>query len=162
MSAASAISQKGNGYAIRCLLVLLASAVAQGAPLANLAMACSDESAIGQDFESCSSYAYEIPTNQLIVFSSSYTWRKAADLAAFDLLLVCTIPVEPGAYSSCRDSAGIRRTAFVPKDSVIMGGRNSVIVSKTGGDYTDPVTAAKTLSRAIRGVSRRSGRNNPA
>ena len=26
---------------------------------------------------------------------------------------------------------------------MITGGRNSVIVSKTGGDYTDPVTAAK-------------------
>ena len=84
-----------------------------------------------------------MPTNQLIVVSSSYVWRKAADLAAADILLVCTIPVEPGAYSSCRDSAGIRRTAFVPKDSVITGGRNSVIVSKTGGDYTDPVTAAE-------------------
>ena len=72
-----------------------------------------------------------------------YVWRKAADLAGSDLLFVCTIPVEPGAYSSCRDAAGIRRTAFVPKDSVIMGGRNSVIVSKTGGDYTDPVTAAE-------------------
>ena len=88
--------------------------------------------------------AYEIPTNPLIVSSgSSYVWRKAGDLAGSDLVLVCTIPVEPGAYSSCRDAAGIRRTAFVPKDSVITGGRNSVIVSKTGGDYTDPVTAAE-------------------
>ena len=78
---------------------LLAGGAAQSAPLANLAMACPDESAIGQDFESCSGYAYQIPTNQLIVVSSSYTWRKAADLAPSDLLAVCTIPVEPGAYS---------------------------------------------------------------
>ena len=124
-------------------LALLASAAAHSAPLANLVLACPDESAIDQAFDACHGYIYEIPTNERIVVSSSYVWRKAADLAASDLLLVCTIPVEPGAYSSCRDSAGIRRTAFVPKDSVIMGGRNSVIVSKTGGDYSDPVTAAK-------------------
>ena len=87
---------------------------------------------------------YQIPTNQLIVFSgSSLLWSRASDLDGSDLVLVCTIPVEPGAYSSCRDAAGIRRTAFVPKDSVISGGRNSVIVSKTGGDYNDPVTAAE-------------------
>ncbi len=123
---------------------LLVGAAAQSAPLANLVMACPDESAIGQDFESCSGYAYEIPTNQLIVFSaSSLLWSRASDLAGYELVLVCTIPVEPGDYSSCRDAAGIRRMAYVPKDSVISGGRNSVIVSKTGGDYTDPVTAAE-------------------
>ena len=49
----------------------------------------------------------------------------------------------PATYSSCRDAAGIRRIAYVPKDSVITGGHNSVIVSQTGGDYTDPVTAAE-------------------
>ena len=96
---------KPTAFSVTLVLVMVAQlpGVARSAPLPNLAMACSDESAIGQDFESCTSYAYEIPTNQLIVFSSSYVWRKAADLAAFDLLLVCTIPVEPGAYSSCRD-----------------------------------------------------------
>ena len=67
------------------------------------------------------------------LLGSSYVWRSAGDLAGSDLVLVCTLPVEPGSYSSCRDAAGIRRTAFVPKDSVITGGRNSVIVSKTGG-----------------------------
>ena len=130
---------------IRYLLpfAVLLGGAAQGAPLANLVLSCPDESAIDQPFDACHGYIYEIPTNERIVVSSSYVWRKAADLAASDLLLVCTIAVEPGAYSSCRDSAGIRRTAFVPKDSVIMGGRNSVIVSKTGGDYTDPVTAAE-------------------
>jgi hypothetical protein len=124
-------------------LALLVSAAAHSAPLANLVLSCPDESAIGQAVDACQGYIYETPTNERIVVSSSYSWRKAADLAASDLLQVCTIAVEPGAYSSCRDSASIRRTAFVPKDSVIMGGRNSVIVSKTGGDYTDPVTAAE-------------------
>ena len=130
---------------IRCALAfaLLAGGAAHSAPLANLVLSCPDESAIDQPFDACHGYIYEIPTNQRIVVSSSYVWRRAADLAGSDLLIVCTIPVEPGAYSSCRDSAGIRRTAFVPKDSVISGGRNSVIVSKTGGDYTDPVTAAE-------------------
>jgi hypothetical protein len=118
--------------------------VAQSAPLPNLVLACSDESAIGRDFGSCHNPAYQIPTSQLVVFSgSSLLWSTASDLAGSDLVLVCTIPVEPDAYSSCRDAAGIRRTAFVPKDSVISGGSNSVIVSKTGGDYSDPVTAAE-------------------
>ena len=130
---------------IRYLLpfAVLVGGAAHSAPLANLVLSCPDESAIDQPFDACHGYIYEIPTNERIVVSSSYVWRKAADLAPSDLLMVCTIPVEPGAYSSCRDSAGIRRTAFVPKDSVITGGRNSVIVSKTGGDYTDPVTAAQ-------------------
>ena len=122
---------------------VLVGGAAHGAPLANLVLHCPDESAIDQAFDACHGYIYEIPTNERIVVSSSYVWRKAAGLSPSDLLMVCTIPVEPGAYSSCRDSAGIRRTAFVPKDSVITGGRNSVIVSKTGGDYTDPVTAAE-------------------
>ena len=136
---------KPSAFSVTLALVVVAqlTGVAQSAPLANLVLHCPDESAIDQAFDACHGYIYEIPTNELIVVSSSYVWRKAADLAASDLLLVCTIPVEPGAYSSCRDSAGIRRTAFVPKDSVITGGRNSVIVSKTGGDYTDPVTAAQ-------------------
>jgi hypothetical protein len=109
-------------------------------------LACPDENAINQvALAACYGYVYQIPTNERIVVSpslSSAFWRKAADLAVSELVLVCTIPVEPGAYSSCRDSAGSRRTAYVRKDSVISGGRNSVTVSKTGGDYADPVTAA--------------------
>jgi hypothetical protein len=36
-------------------------------------------------------------------------------------------------YSSCRDAVGVRRTAFVRRDSIMGGG--SVTVEKTGGDY---------------------------
>jgi hypothetical protein len=129
-----------------CALLLIGSA-AQSAPLPNLALSCPDENAINQvALDACRGYVYQIPTNERIVVSpslSSYFWRSAADLAASELVQVCTIPVEPGAYSSCRDAAGNRRTAFVRKDSIISGGRNSVTVSKGGGDYTDPVTAAK-------------------
>jgi hypothetical protein len=56
------------------LLALITGTPVQSAPLPNLALACSDESAIGQEFDACSSYVYEIPTNQLIVVSSSYIW----------------------------------------------------------------------------------------
>ena len=133
---------------IRYLLpfAVLLGGVAQGAPLANLAMACPDESAIGRPFDDCRGYAYQVPSNQLIVATGSFGsafWRRASDLSGADTVLVCTIPVEPGQYSSCRDATGARRMAFVRKDSIITGGRNSVIVSKTGGDYTDPVTAAE-------------------
>ncbi len=125
------------------LALLLGGAAAHSAPVANLVLACPDNNAVGQAFDSCRGYVYQIPTNQLIVVSGpSYIWRRASDLAGSDTLSVCTLPAEPGQYSSCRDGTGARRTAFVRKDSVITGGRNNVIVSKTGGDYSDPVTAA--------------------
>ncbi len=128
---------------VLALALLLGGAIAHGTPVANLVLACPDNAAVDQAFDSCRGYVYQIPTNQLIVVSGpSYIWRSASDLAGSDTLSVCTIAVEPGQYSSCRDAAGNRRTAFVRKDSVITGGRNSVIVSKTGGDYSDPVTAA--------------------
>ena len=38
-----------------------------------------------------------------------------------DTVFVCTLPVEPGQYSSCRDATGVRRMALVRKDSVIAG-----------------------------------------
>ena len=68
-------------------------------------------------------------------------WRVFGDLIGADTVLVCTLPVEPGQYSSCRDASGVRRTALVRKDSIMAGG--SVTVDKTGADYTDPVTAAQ-------------------
>ena len=62
---------------IRYLLpfAVLVGGAAQGAPLANLVLSCPDESAIGQPFEACHGYIYEIPTNERIVVSSSYVWR---------------------------------------------------------------------------------------
>jgi hypothetical protein len=127
-------------------LALLASAVAHGVPVSFLPLSCPDEDAINQvALDACSGYVYELPTNELIVVSpsgSSYFWRKASDLAGHEAVLVCTIPVEPGTYSSCRDATGRRRTAYQRKDVHFKEGRNSVVVSKTGGHYSDPVTAA--------------------
>ncbi len=126
---------------VLALALLLGGAIAHGTPVASLVLACPDNAAIDQAFDSCRGYVYQIPTNQLIVVSGpSYVWHRASDLAGSDTLSVCTLPVEPGQYSSCRDATGARRTAFVRKDTVIASG--GVTVSKTGGDYTDPVTAA--------------------
>ena len=88
-------------------LALLVSAVAQSAPVPNLALTCSDENAIGQPQDACHGiWAYQIPTDPLIVSSgSSYVWRVFGDLIGADTVLVCTLPVEPGQYSSCRDAA---------------------------------------------------------
>jgi hypothetical protein len=125
-------------------LAVLVSAVAQSGPVANLVLACPDENAIGRaGVDSCRGYVYQLPTNERIVTSGSnqtHFWRRVGDLIGADRVLVCTIPVEPGKYSSCRDATGVRRTAFVPKDSIIGG---SVTVDKTGADYTDPVRAAQ-------------------
>ena len=124
-------------------LALLVSAAAHSAPVPNLALTCSDENAIGQPQNACHGvWAYQVPTNASVVSSgSSYVWRVFGDLIGADTVLVCTLPVEPGQYSSCRDAAGMRRTALVRKDSIVAGG--SVTVDQTGADYTDPVTAAQ-------------------
>jgi hypothetical protein len=132
-----------------CLALTLSAALLAGAvdsaPVPNLVLACPDASAIGQPgLDSCGGYTYEIPTNQRIVSTGSFSlnfWVTASDLGGPNTLLVCTLPVEPGTYSSCRDALGVRRTAYVPKDSVLAGG--VVTVSKTGGDYADPITAAE-------------------
>jgi hypothetical protein len=115
---------------------------AQATPVANLPLTCSSESSIGQSQNDCTGvWSYQTPNAQLIVLQGpAGIWMRAADLASNETLAVCLLPVEPGTYSSCRDGSGVRRTAFVPKGSVIGG--NSVTVSKAGGDYTDPVTAA--------------------
>ena len=123
-------------------LALLVSAAAHSAPVPKLVLTCSDENAIGQPQDAChGTWAYALPTDPLIVSSgSSYVWRVFGGLSGTDTVLVCTLPVEPGQYSSCRDAAGVRRTDLLPKYSIV--GDDSVTVSKTGGDYTDPVTAA--------------------
>ena len=126
-------------------LALLLSAAAHSEPIPALVLTCSDENAIGQPQNTCNGvWAYQVPTNASIVSSGPYgVWRVFGDLISSDTVLVCSLPVEPGQYSSCRDASGARRTAFALKPTFSSSGRNSVIVSKTGGDYTDPVTAAE-------------------
>jgi hypothetical protein len=133
----------GFFVALAVLSITQLVAVAHGAPVPNLVLTCSDGRAIGQAQSACDGiWAYQIPTDPLIVSSgSSYVWRVLGDLIGADTVLVCTLPVEPGQYSSCRDASGVRRIALVRKDSIMAGG--SVTVDKTGADYTDPVTAAQ-------------------
>ena len=139
----SAHAGKRTGFLALAVVSLQLVAVAHGAPVPNLVLTCSDENAIGQEQNACDGiWAYQIPANALVVSSGSFgVWVSARDLASSDTVLVCTLPVEPGQYSSCRDASGARRTAFVRKDSIT--GHGTVTVSKTGGDYTDPVTAAQ-------------------
>ena len=84
--------------------------VAQAAPVANLPLTCPDAGAIGQT--NCGGLVYQSPTPQLIVLkgpSSAATWARANSLTSSDTVAVCTLPVEPGTYSSCRDASGVRR-----------------------------------------------------
>jgi hypothetical protein len=93
--------------------------MAEAAPVANLPLTCPNAGAIGQT--DCSGLAYQSPAPALIVLegpSSAPTWARASTLASADTLAVCTLPVEPGTYSSCRDSACVRRIAFVAKSTV--------------------------------------------
>jgi hypothetical protein len=128
---------------------------AQAAPIANLPLTCPNAGAIGQS--DCSGLVYRSPTPELIVLkgpSSAPTWARASTLASADTLAVCTLPVEPGTYSSCRDSSGVRRIAYVPKSTVFpdspppsggTGGsspRSIAVVAASGGHYTDPLAAA--------------------
>ena len=124
-------------------LALLVSAAAHSAPVPNLVLTCSDENAIGQPQNACHGiWAYQVPTNASVVSSGSLAiWRVFGDLIGADTVYVCTLPVEPGQYSSCRDASGVRRMALVRTDSIVAGG--SVTVDKTGADYTDPVAAAQ-------------------
>ena len=96
--------------------------VAQAAPVANLPLTCPDAGAIGQPPSNCSGWIYQLPnTEQIIVLkgpSESAIWARASSLTSSDTLFVCTLPVEPGTYSSCRDASGVRRFAFVPKSQV--------------------------------------------
>ena len=92
--------------------------VAEAQLVANLPLTCSSESAIGQT--NCDGeWAYSVPnTDQLIVLRSNGTWERAATLASADTLTVCALPVQPGIYSNCRDSAGVRRLVQLPKSQV--------------------------------------------
>ena len=141
--------------------------VAKSAPLANLVLACPDESAIGQDFDSCRGYEYELPTQQRIVFSPARLWSRASDLTASDLVLVCTIPVEPGAYSSCRDVAGLRRTAYVAKafidGPVLYVANNSLTdgrIERIALDAKVRETIRYEVGRGLRGIAIDVGSNS--
>jgi hypothetical protein len=95
--------------------------VAQAAPVANLPLTCPNAAAIGQPQNNCGGLVYQSPTDQLIVLkgtSASATWARPSSLTSSDTLAVCTLPVEPGTYSSCRDASGVRRLAFVAKSQV--------------------------------------------
>lgn len=101
--------------AVGCDFVL---ATAQ-TPAPNLPLTCPSAGAVGQSQDNCSGLTYQQPTSdQLIVLRSNGTWARAASLAAADTLTVCAIAVQPGAYSSCRDSAGVRRLIQLPKSQV--------------------------------------------
>ena len=95
---------------------------AEAVPVANLPLTCSTASAIGQPQDNCGGdWSYETPTAELIVLkgpSATATWIRASNLTSSDTVNVCTLPVEPGTYSNCRDAAGVRRYAFVPKSQV--------------------------------------------
>jgi len=101
---------------------LLPVTFAEAAPVANLPLTCSSANAIGQPQNNCDGdWSYQTPTAELIVLkgpSASATWIRASNLTSSDTVNVCTLPVEPGTYSSCRDAAGVRRYAFVPKSQV--------------------------------------------
>ena len=88
----------------------------QTAPVANLPLTCPSASAIGQSQNSCSGLTYQLPSSdQLIVLKSNGTWARAASLDRHDTLATCGLPVQPGTYSSCRDSSGVRRIVYWQK-----------------------------------------------
>jgi hypothetical protein len=95
------------------------------APAANLPLTCPDAAAIGQPLNSCNFLSYQLPhPDQLIVLkgpSSAPLWSRAANVTSTETLAVCSLPVEPGTYSSCRDASGVRRIVFVAKSQVFPG-----------------------------------------
>jgi hypothetical protein len=94
---------------------------AQLAPVANLPLTCPSAANVGQPQNNCSALTYQLPTSdQLIVLRSNGTWVQAANLAAAETLTVCALAVQPGTYSSCRDSAGVRRLVQLPKSQVFL------------------------------------------
>ena len=131
-------------FAISCVLLVTA---AEAAPVANLPLTCSSADAIGQPQDNCSGdWAYQLPnTDQLIVLkgpSSAPVWSRASSLTNSDTVNVCTLPVEPGTYSNCRDAAGVRRYAFVPKSQVFpdssISGARILDLSRTPVEIREP------------------------
>jgi hypothetical protein len=130
---------------IACGLLVTA---AEAQPVANLPLTCSSADAIGQPQDNCNGdWAYRLPnTDQLIVVkgpSSAPVWIRASSLTNSDTVNVCTLPVEPGTYSNCRDAAGVRRFAFVPKSQVFpspptISGARILDLSTTPVEITEP------------------------
>ena len=150
---------KPSAFSVTLALVMVAQlpGVAQSAPRANLVLACPDENAIGQDFESCHGYVYEIPTNQLIVFSPATLWSRASDLTASDSVIVCTIPVEPRRVFQLQGHAeGVRRTAYIAK-AFVFGGPALYVTSNFDPTFDHGRIERLTIDGEVREVVREVG-----
>ena len=106
-----------------CVLLVTA---AEAQPVANLPLTCSTASAIGQPQNNCGGdWAYLLPnSDHLIVLrgpSSAPTWATVSSLAGNETLAVCSLPVEAGTYSGCRDAAGVRGIVYLARNQVFFG-----------------------------------------
>lgn len=113
-----------SAAAISLVMALcLIGEVANAVPTAKLPLTCSNPGDIGEPQNNCSGlWLYQLPnTDELIVLkgpSSAPVWTRAANLAPTDTVAVCSLPVEPGSYSSCKDSIGVRRLVYVAKSQI--------------------------------------------
>jgi hypothetical protein len=133
--------------AIACLF----DTAARAAPAANLPLTCSSASAIAQPQNNCNgAWAYKTPSNdQLVVLkgpASAPTWALAANVAGTEAIAVCSLPVEPGGYSNCKDSSGVRRIVYLAKNQVFFSsppppppaGARVLDLSRTPAEITEP------------------------
>jgi parallel beta-helix repeat protein len=136
--------------AMRCwtltlALMILPSQHAAAVPTSNLLLTCSDPGAVGRTQNECNgTWSYQALAADRIVLggsTSASAWARADALPGSALVAVCTLAVEPGQYSSCRDSTGVRRIAFIRKDSVA-GPRATLHVENFGTDT--PTCGAQT------------------
>ena len=135
---------------LSCMTLAAASMplAADAEPVPNLVLTCSDASAIGKPQSGCSgTWTYEILTDQLLVLSESFTWARAGNLVAAAPVAVCTLPVEPGQYSSCRDQTGARKVAFITKDSVYR--KRATLHVETNGVDSDACGSVASPCRSI-------------
>ena len=122
--------------------------VAQAAPVPNLPLTCPNAAAIGQT--NCSGLVYQLPNNDQLIVSkgpaSAPTWARAASLASSETLGVCSLPVEPGTYSSCKDSSGARRIVYIPKSQVFTSSTPSPPPSSGAGARVLDLSRAVVIS----------------
>ena len=107
-------------------IACFSNTAARAAPFANLPLTCSSASAIGQPQNNCTGdWVYLLPnTDELVVLkgpASAPTWARAANVASSETVAVCSLPVEPGGYSGCKDASGVRRIVYLPKIQVFLG-----------------------------------------
>ena len=122
---------------------------AEAQPVANLPLTCPNAANIGQPQNNCSGLTYQRPTSdQLIVLRSNGTWIRAANLASSDTLAVCSLPVEPGTYSSCKDAAGVRRIAYLAKSQVFGSTTSPPSGGGSGGGRVLDLTAPVVISES--------------